>query len=718
MMVLTLGASLVASSPARAATWDWENPLPQGNTLQSILVQDAFTAVAVGNRGTVVRTQDGGQTWQAETGAGGAPEDFFGIASSASGAFGDPGKRAGDLVYVRVGQNGRVQVSFGDDWSDTPAQPPTDSPLRDVDATSILGETFWVVGDSGKVFKTLDEGESWLDISTPNTLDINTVHSSNNEIAVVAGEGGLLLITTDCGQSWIDASSGKRQVGTATLRGLDFADDLLGKAVGDQGTILGSTDGGASWTPETSGTTSSLRSVAHLGGSSWMAVGTGGTARRTTDGGTSWSGVPTGTTATLRTVDGAGNTVFAVGDGGMTLRSTDGGASFAIFSSGLNSVLLAISHKDEQVGIAVGSSGVVLQTLDGGASWTQKSSGTTQSLNKVAFEPAAGASLGAADAWAVGGAGTILRSTDDGESWQSQSSGTTQPLNAVESPAQDVLFAAGNSGVILHSTDGGLAWEAQTSGVTANLLDGDAVDGQTVWFVGTSGTILHTTDGGQVWAPQASGTSNRLNGVDFTDALTGTAVGASGTIRRTTDGGTTWSDQSFDPTTTYTGVAFLDENTGVIVGSGTLNVLVTQDGGETWTAEVAGSSTLFGVAITSSGIARAVGVGGAIVTRLLTSLTVVDDRRVVMASGVVLDQNYPNPVSRATRFGFELRRPALVTLVVYNVSGQRVATLLEGPRTAGRHEESVDLSRLADGVYLYRLTADGESRGRRLIVVR
>ncbi|MFZ4564454.1 MAG: WD40/YVTN/BNR-like repeat-containing protein, partial [Bacteroidales bacterium] len=48
--------------------WTWLNPLPQGNTLQSVFFSNAGTGYAVGECGTILKTIDGGTSWSARTG--------------------------------------------------------------------------------------------------------------------------------------------------------------------------------------------------------------------------------------------------------------------------------------------------------------------------------------------------------------------------------------------------------------------------------------------------------------------------------------------------------------------------------------------------------------------------------------------------------------------------------------------------------------------------
>jgi hypothetical protein len=74
----------------------------------------------------------------------------------------------------------------------------------------------------------------------------------------------------------------------------------------------------------------------------------------------------------------------------------------------------------------------------------------------------------------------------------------------------------------------------------------------------------------------------------------------------------------------------------------------------------------------------------------------------------VLQQNYPNPFNPYTRIQFALAEPAHVTLCVYSVSGQKVATLVEEQRPAGYQSDIVWTPReRASGVYLCELRAGG-----------
>lgn len=74
-----------------------------------------------------------------------------------------------------------------------------------------------------------------------------------------------------------------------------------------------------------------------------------------------------------------------------------------------------------------------------------------------------------------------------------------------------------------------------------------------------------------------------------------------------------------------------------------------------------------------------------------------------------LSQNYPNPFNARTNIGFELLKNSHVNVTVYDITGSRVATLLDGDLKAGAHQISWDADRVASGLYYYTLkTSYGE----------
>lgn len=85
-----------------------------------------------------------------------------------------------------------------------------------------------------------------------------------------------------------------------------------------------------------------------------------------------------------------------------------------------------------------------------------------------------------------------------------------------------------------------------------------------------------------------------------------------------------------------------------------------------------------------------------------------------------LSQNYPNPFNPTTRIEFAIPTPANVTLEVYDISGQKVATLVSGYMNAGYHFVDLDAVRygMSSGTYIYRISADKFSSIKKMILVK
>ncbi|MBI3587148.1 MAG: T9SS type A sorting domain-containing protein [Ignavibacteriales bacterium] len=77
-----------------------------------------------------------------------------------------------------------------------------------------------------------------------------------------------------------------------------------------------------------------------------------------------------------------------------------------------------------------------------------------------------------------------------------------------------------------------------------------------------------------------------------------------------------------------------------------------------------------------------------------------------------LFQNYPNPFNPATTISYQLSANSKVSLKVFNLLGQEVATLVNEEKLAGYYQEQFDARTLASGVYVYQLSISDE-RGNR-----
>lgn len=87
---------------------------------------------------------------------------------------------------------------------------------------------------------------------------------------------------------------------------------------------------------------------------------------------------------------------------------------------------------------------------------------------------------------------------------------------------------------------------------------------------------------------------------------------------------------------------------------------------------------------------------------------------VVKEPGIVesysLDQNYPNPFNPSTDIRFSVVNPGMVTLKVYDILGNEVATIVNEELSNGTYTINFNASNLASGTYVYRMTANGDRK--------
>ncbi len=103
----------------------------------------------------------------------------------------------------------------------------------------------------------------------------------------------------------------------------------------------------------------------------------------------------------------------------------------------------------------------------------------------------------------------------------------------------------------------------------------------------------------------------------------------------------------------------------------------------------------------------------------LTNITGVNDQSVTKPTTYSLSQNYPNPFNPSTRIKFTLPEMTRVTLKVYNVLGQEVATILENKELpAGYYDYEFNAGNLTSGTYIYRLVAGNFVQTKKMILMK
>lgn len=573
--------------------WFWQNPKPFGNLQYDIFAFDENTAITVGQYGTIMKTTDGGTTWNLKE--SGITTSLFYVHFT----DGNTGWAVGDLGVILKTSDG------GEAWS---VQRSTSTGYIS-DINFISENMGWVIDNSSysdmfgdhydfKILKTEDGGTSWEIISTDTTNWLYSIFFADSMNGWMVGSYSTILRTNDGGYNWISQSGGTSE----PLYTVFFIDSLTGWIGGNHGTILSTTDGGNNWESQTSGTYWDLKNIYFFNRNTGWAMGKFGANLKTTNGGQAWvsqNNEITGHIYSVSFVD--ENTFWFTGwehpvseypERFYIFRTTDAGINWSLLTSGMRQNLSSVFFADRNNGWAVGNNrdplgeGILVKTTDGGETWMEPiPTGIKKSFSCVFF-------VDENTGWVVGNHGTIIKSTDGGWGWTSQISGTSAPLTSVYFVNDTTGWAVGSGGwgniPILKTTDGE-NWILQTNyNVNNSLSSVYFLDTQTGWIAGSNGIILKSTDGGANWTRLTSGTTEQLSEIRFIDNNTGWVVGSKGTILKTTDGGNNWISQESNTTTFLCHVCFINKYVGWVVGSGG-TILNTIDGGETWASQQSGT---------------------------------------------------------------------------------------------------------------------------------
>ncbi|PWB70560.1 hypothetical protein C3F09_08920 [candidate division GN15 bacterium] len=114
---------------------------------------------------------------------------------------------------------------------------------------------------------------------------------------------------------------------------------------------------------------------------------------------------------------------------------------------------------------------------------------------------------------------------------------------------------------------------------------------------------------------------------------------------------------------------------------------------------------------------------GVVVVRVNHPTDVLDESPDGLPNGLQLAQNYPNPFNPRTNIEFSLARKSHVLLAIYNILGEEVAELINGDLTAGTHRVGWDGrdargNAVASGVYLYRLSVEGKTMAKKMLLLK
>jgi photosystem II stability/assembly factor-like uncharacterized protein len=380
---------------------------------------------------------------------------------------------------------------------------------------------------------------------------------------------------------------------------------------------------------------------------------------------------------------------------------------------------------DSLTGWAAGEAGTIIRTTDGGDSWEVQNSTVHTFIMDIFFvDKNFGWALTLKDEFPF--TSVILKTTNGGDEWQADSFPDSSKLIRTIFFFDSLNGFAGGS-YIAHTSDGGNSW-------TSSDIDSSMVSGFPVYRfnfynqqfgyacggrIDVAGVTWRTTNSGLIWSAQGI-SADEVFDIFILDSLN--AITLSGDPEglypivdlKTTNAGINWIYEDLPFFGLSFRIDFRTYNEGWSASG--YKFLLTTNRGETWTEfETPDSAVVYDLQFLDSRTGYAVGEMG-VILKLDPTLVGVENE-IPSPEDFILYQNYPNPFNPSTKIKFEIPGQArndntLVSLKVYDVLGNEVATLINEEIPVGEYEvefngHSGEGRDLSSGIYFYQLRVMG-----------
>ncbi|MEO8665396.1 MAG: T9SS type A sorting domain-containing protein [Ignavibacteria bacterium] len=400
-------------------------------------------------------------------------------------------------------------------------------------------------------------------------------------------------------------------------------------------------------------------------------------------------------------------------------------------SGGISVTLNSTYFINPYTGWICGDSGKIIKTTNAGSNWIPEISNTIYPLISVFF-------INENTGWCAGGTADfnmfvnrmfVLKTTNSGLTWT-----TAFYSNSSYSRFGPIFFTddmhgyvveqggtgSGTVGGLWKSSNGGFDW-MPVQGVSATQ-DLQFTDLNTGWTIGSyfddtghdTSYIFRTIDGGAAWDKIFQKSKTVLLSSSFLNNSTGWISGVdnenflnANLLLKTTNGGMNFTRHDLEIGMYFRSITFKNNMQGWACGN---NVYRTTDGGNNWVMQLSNSGSFYNsIFFVDSLNGWVVGYDGVIFSTRTGGITAVNNYSVNSPTDFILDQNYPNPFNPKTIINYELPsnvngQRADVKLIVYDLLGKEIVTLVDAKQNPGSYSIDFDGSNLPSGIYLYKLT--------------
>ena len=684
-LIIMIGAVLTATSLSRS---QWEPTSgPSGGPIDDLLACGKL--LYAGGTGGLQRSSNSGESW---TWTGLTNTRVWCIASR------------GTEIFAGTYDGVFISTSAGDSWIQA------NSGLTNTVITAIaVTDTSILAGTNGAgVFRSADGGGHWtpssdgIQASPAYIWSLGVMHS-----AIFVGTSNGAFRSLDGGKHW-SGVSGITQ--GATVQSFASFGDVCFAGTNGSG-LFRSTDGGEQWAVANVGlnslSVSDLAVWQSSADSTVIFASTGMGIFLSSDFGSTWKKANKGLTELYSNALAVSDSTVYVGTNDGVFSSRNCGDSWDPRNDGLTMTLVtSFAGSDSLVFAGTSGSGVYV-TTNRGLTWTRSEEGM---LNPVANDLASlrGRVYAA-------GYSNLYCSSDGGDSWtDTWAAGVSANLKVLATIDTSLCVGTSGKGVFI-SSDQGVTWDPRNNGLP-DLFVSALVSSDSILYAGTSNGLSVSIDHGELWTQGSQRISEGVTAL----ALSGrdVFVGTFSHLYRSTDNGESWMQS--DEGLLGHEVLCLAAVHGTLVAGGPDGIFRSTNLGATWSAVNDGLLNRRVIALHADDVFLYAGSMGGGTWRRSLSEVVSSSRgkENPIAEDFFLEPCYPNPFNPRTSIIGEWAAYSKVELVVFDLLGQKVATLAAGMYRPGKYVFTFDGTDLASGVYFYRLAVGGKSSVRTMLLMR
>jgi photosystem II stability/assembly factor-like uncharacterized protein len=288
--------------------------------LHSLFFLNQNDGWAIGSRGTLLATVDGGKTWEPKpSSTTDVLRDIFFVDENNGWLVCEV-----NVYELKTKDQPRAYLMHttdgGQHWERVDIKG-MEVDARLVRAVFTQGGRGWAFGEEGLIFATRDAGANWTRLQSPTRHLLLGGVFIDDDRGWLVGAGATIIQTSDGGDTWYQSRLAQAGQAQTRFASASFVGNRLGWAVGSAGVIYRTINGGRTWQPQVSGVYVDLFDVKFLDAMEGWAVGAEGTIIYTDDGGLHWNSQPTNTEHPLERIFFTDRTHgWAVGFGGTVLN--------------------------------------------------------------------------------------------------------------------------------------------------------------------------------------------------------------------------------------------------------------------------------------------------------------------------------------------------------------------------------------------------------------